>query len=352
MFPNNNNNNNFGNFNFSSDMSSLGAFNASLSSLASTIDVKNDQQLKAAPHSGKTKRRKWKKPKGKPKRPLSAYNLFFQQERERLVNGKEKIGFADMAKNIAGKWKKLEDSDKTGFNAKAEEEQKRYKVELERWEKEQQIKKEAEEAQQARHASAMDLQQQNNMLQTYLLQQQVMMQMQAITHGISAAPQARSMSMPQMLSNAAAGNVPDMSGSRRFSMPTNTLQTSPKKQSSVIRLDKSPEDSDSSLDDETSDLLLNMPIMDFAAAAAATDAMNSRRSSMPNLGNTKRPAPSSLKTLEEDFDMVVPMGNSHNNSVFPTRSMSMPQASGSVPYESLLSMLDEDDRQRKGSSAV
>lgn len=103
---------------------------------------------------GKTVKKKcWKKPKDKPKRPLSAYNLFFQHERERILaelgtNDDEppkggrrrshrrshgKIGFAALARNIAEKWKTIEACDKTVFEEQAAIEKTRYKIELDKW---------------------------------------------------------------------------------------------------------------------------------------------------------------------------------------------------------------------------
>lgn len=122
-----------------------------------------------------TKKRSWKKPKDKPKRPLSAYNLFFQSERNKIIsapspgNNSEvsektpsdqalkpgarkrrrhrkshgKIGFADLAKTIAEKWKKLDSQSKAVFEVKADAEKVRYKRELGIWAKEQEAKKAA-----------------------------------------------------------------------------------------------------------------------------------------------------------------------------------------------------------------
>lgn len=98
----------------------------------------------------KKSRKKWKKPKDKPKRPLSAYNLFFRDERERLIvsqgckDGKPKnVGFAALAKHIGGKWKDLDDDSKKRYTVPAEIEQVRYKVELEAWKRKQQAINEA-----------------------------------------------------------------------------------------------------------------------------------------------------------------------------------------------------------------
>ncbi|EEC49118.1 predicted protein, partial [Phaeodactylum tricornutum CCAP 1055/1] len=61
-----------------------------------------------------------KKPKDMPKRPLSAYNLFFQEERNRLINSdKAGVGFENMAKTIAAKWRSLDVDAKAPYEEKA-----------------------------------------------------------------------------------------------------------------------------------------------------------------------------------------------------------------------------------------
>ena len=107
------------------------------------------------------KKRTWKKPKDKPKRPLSAYNLFFQHERKNIIavlpkdkslendglteeqrrrkhrKTHGKIGFADLARNIALKWKTIDKSAKSIFEARANTDRVRYKKEVDAWKKTQ-----------------------------------------------------------------------------------------------------------------------------------------------------------------------------------------------------------------------
>lgn len=85
----------------------------------------------------------------KPKRPLSAYNFFFHQERQLILNqmptrveGKPrrshgKIGFADLARNIASKWKSLSDGERKPFDDKAAADKDRYIQEMNEWKKTQ-----------------------------------------------------------------------------------------------------------------------------------------------------------------------------------------------------------------------
>lgn len=95
-----------------------------------------------------------RKDKNKPKRPLSAYNLFFKDMREELLkslpgNGDEpepekpqrgkrrkphgKIGFADLAKTIAAKWKKVEPETLQVYRERADADMERYKKEMDEY---------------------------------------------------------------------------------------------------------------------------------------------------------------------------------------------------------------------------
>ena len=83
----------------------------------------------------------------KPKRPLSAYNLFFKHEREKILaetpvrsEGKPrrshgKIGFGCLARTIADKWKNIDDETRDYFEDLAAEDKARYKQEKKRWKK-------------------------------------------------------------------------------------------------------------------------------------------------------------------------------------------------------------------------
>lgn len=101
------------------------------------------------------RKKKWKKPKGKPSRPLSAYNLFFQSQRSLMLGSdapsKEleslkkrvhckthgKIGFADMARAIGAKWKSLDPENRKVFEDQALKEKQRYTKDLAAWKAQQ-----------------------------------------------------------------------------------------------------------------------------------------------------------------------------------------------------------------------
>ena len=129
----------------------------------------------------------WKKPADKPKRPLSAYNLFFQHEREKIITNNPEvtletvlykirntikpkkrkhrkshgmIGFAELARTIADKWKTIDEDGRSPYEEKAGEEKAKYKVQLEQWTKMREAKSREEEqlrAARQQQSAAMDL---------------------------------------------------------------------------------------------------------------------------------------------------------------------------------------------------
>eukprot|EP00549_Striatella_unipunctata_P005102 CAMPEP_0118694408 /NCGR_PEP_ID=MMETSP0800-20121206/12506_1 /TAXON_ID=210618 ORGANISM="Striatella unipunctata, Strain CCMP2910" /NCGR_SAMPLE_ID=MMETSP0800 /ASSEMBLY_ACC=CAM_ASM_000638 /LENGTH=282 /DNA_ID=CAMNT_0006592869 /DNA_START=65 /DNA_END=913 /DNA_ORIENTATION=- len=132
--------------------------------LESTRSVENIETQTIKKHGKTTKKKAWTKPKDKPKRPLSAYNIFFQQQREHILSngGTEpvpskddrarknhkkshgKIGFADLAKAVAQKWKTLQAADKVKYEEQAAVEKNRYKMELTKWNESRRLKTLAE----------------------------------------------------------------------------------------------------------------------------------------------------------------------------------------------------------------
>ena len=131
-----------------------------LSSKDSNILLQKSAKVFAEKMENKKKRRKkkWKKPKDKPSRPLSAYNLFFQSERALMLGNDAptpaqeslkkrvhckthgKIGFADMARMIGGKWKFLEPGKRTIYEDQAKVLKKLYATDLASWKEAQKDK--------------------------------------------------------------------------------------------------------------------------------------------------------------------------------------------------------------------
>lgn len=87
--------------------------------------------------------------KEKPKRPLSSYNYFFQQQRKKILEQREirpegkprrshgKIGFAELARTISARWKTIDPETRLYFDELAARDKKRYTKEMEKWKKEQ-----------------------------------------------------------------------------------------------------------------------------------------------------------------------------------------------------------------------
>ena len=105
----------------------------------------------------KTPKKRRRKAKDRPKRPLSAYNIFFKTEREKILEqipgeaetkendeftwpGKKrpphgKISFEELAKTIGARWKSLDEEEMNQYKEKAKEDLARYAREMTAYEK-------------------------------------------------------------------------------------------------------------------------------------------------------------------------------------------------------------------------
>ena len=97
-------------------------------------------------HSKKQLKWTWKKPEGKPKRPLSAYNLFYRDVRQELlgegseIEGKRTpratsgLGFKTLTQLVASRWKAISPEDKRPYEQQAQRNLDEYYQAVDAWE--------------------------------------------------------------------------------------------------------------------------------------------------------------------------------------------------------------------------
>jgi HMG (high mobility group) box len=79
----------------------------------------------------------WRRPKDKPLRPLSAYNIFFKHERQKLVAQQMASGngssLGNMARYVSDQWKLLSEEGKQRYETLATEERNNYRIAVDEW---------------------------------------------------------------------------------------------------------------------------------------------------------------------------------------------------------------------------
>ncbi len=121
----------------------------------------------ASPKSARGRYTRAKKPKDMPRRPLSAYNIFFKEERARMLGGGHvskaiplgdddsaeasgKVSFETMAKTIGKKWKELPAPNLERFKDLARQDMERYRQEMDDYHKNLALKTRQEREETAR----------------------------------------------------------------------------------------------------------------------------------------------------------------------------------------------------------
>jgi hypothetical protein len=108
-------------------------------SAANCKDQDRKRQASSSPPTPPPCSRRRKKEQGKPKRPLSAYNLFFQKERRNILRDgsssdeSKKVSFEDLAKIIGKRWARLKKQDHKEFDELAHKDSIRYRKEMKKF---------------------------------------------------------------------------------------------------------------------------------------------------------------------------------------------------------------------------
>ncbi|KAF5479206.1 hypothetical protein F2P56_000050 [Juglans regia] len=80
--------------------------------------------------ASKKKKQKKKKDPNAPKRAMSGFMFFSQMERENVKKSNPGIVFTDVGRVLGDKWKKMTAEEKEPYEAKARQDQKRYREEI------------------------------------------------------------------------------------------------------------------------------------------------------------------------------------------------------------------------------
>lgn len=205
------------------------------SSAGAAVDLKSTISSKKKSDYIPISRRK-KKPKGMPKRPLSAYNLYFQAERTKIIANQEegngpRIGFEGLGKIIGKQWRDLSSADKIHYEKLAEKDSERYRKEMDTYH-EMKAKRFAEEDRRAAEQSPVlsSLASSNNTVQASFMKQQGSLQVVPIGEAfgnsisISHPPESMASAIPSLPPGTASISYRPIQIDYPPSPPPHTLQ--------------------------------------------------------------------------------------------------------------------------------